>query len=547
MVRGLFLGLLVYNKHYDTFIFQCSFSEKSIPKSAGFRFDDINKFWHQPNPWRARTLEKYATESTKRKWRELAGITDLDKIWLSTPRHIELYDHQKEDARWLIQRKNAYYFGRPGVGKTITTITAINSLKKNNLIDEDPTVLVVCPPGAVNVWKDEIENAAIGDKSIEIAEGTKFKFSFTTRWCVVPDSIIHHPNIFSQLIERNFSVLVDDESHRFAKEKSKRSQALLGYGVKIYKNGLVTRAERRYFLSGTPLPNSKPIELWPILNAVGKPFIKGMFLIEYGIKFCSGFKSEWGWDFNGVSNFEELRDMLIPDFMLYRSKDGLGLPNRIIRYRTLTPPKNISKLIKTVKEMKENIEWLVDRVIEGQDINLVAQLATARKDLGALKARAAKDYIEETLEIEPKLVIFAWHIRAIEILKEICVKLYGEEAVVVVRGGTGKTLKNNAAYSFQNDPKVRIFIGQIQSAGTAITLTKAKRIAFVESSWVPGDNDQAMDRVHRITQNEDVVVDILKFPHDLDEKVLRAIERKQKNLKAFIKKGDKNASNSIKQ
>jgi SNF2 family DNA or RNA helicase len=73
---------------------------------------------------------------------------------------------------------------------------------------------------------------------------------------------------------------------------------------------------------------------------------------------------------------------------------------------------------------------------------------------------------------------------------------------------------------------VRVFIGQVKAAGTAITLTAASEVAIVEPSWVPGDNVQAICRAHRLGQHDSVLASFLYLPGTLDQRIMTVFRRK---------------------
>ena len=66
--------------------------------------------------------------------------------------------------------------------------------------------------------------------------------------------------------------------------------------------------------------------------------------------------------------------------------------------------------------------------------------------------------------------------------------------------------KQSSIDRFQKDKKVKVFIGNIISAGVGITLTKSSYVIFNSFDWVPGNNEQAEDRSHRIGQPNNVTV-----------------------------------------
>jgi SNF2 family DNA or RNA helicase len=84
---------------------------------------------------------------------------------------------------------------------------------------------------------------------------------------------------------------------------------------------------------------------------------------------------------------------------------------------------------------------------------------------------------------------------------------------------------------FQTDPDCRIFIGNIQAAGSGITLAPASsHVVFVEASWVPAELSQCEDRVHRIGTKDNVLVQHLVLEGSLDAVILRTVLKKQNVL-----------------
>lgn len=103
-----------------------------------------------------------------------------------------------------------------------------------------------------------------------------------------------------------------------------------------------------------------------------------------------------------------------------------------------------------------------------------------------------------------------------------------QEEIVVVTGDTTSLQRQKSVDAFQNNKRCRVFIGQIQAAGVAITLTAASRVIFVESDWVPGIIDQAIDRCHRIGQKDAVLAQFLVIQDSLEEYMTRTmIDKKQ--------------------
>lgn len=84
-----------------------------------------------------------------------------------------------------------------------------------------------------------------------------------------------------------------------------------------------------------------------------------------------------------------------------------------------------------------------------------------------------------------------------------------------------------------------VLLASLKAAGTGINLTAASRVYLMEPWWNPAIEEQAMDRVYRIGQTEEVKVVKMIARDSIDERILLLQEKKQKLAKeAFGKKGN---------
>lgn len=476
----------------ETFIFRCAFTEREIPKRAGFRFDAETKSWCTRSMAAASRLKTYAVGAAREK---LESATISVKPWADAvvyPAHEKPYAHQLEAARFALARNRAYLGLDAGLGKTAVAAMVINTL--------DLPALYICPPFLVRNTEEEL-----------------------ARWgavaTIIPDSMLE--KVCAPPTVRKKHVLIVDESHRFKNKTTKRTRALF---ERFYP-----AAARVYFMSGTPMPN-RPRELYTVLSKAAPETIDFMSEFQFGKKFCAGFDNGFGWDFNGASNLPELRRRVIhpagPFMLRMRKKDVLDLPPKIEEILLLDrdAPPRIARMEKKILEHVSPEDLLAGELGKaGEELHL----ATYRRLLGEAKVGSSAAYIDSLLrETTESILVFAIHKETIAKLSTIL----SEFNPLVITGDTPMSERHRIVKKFQTEPKRRLFIGNIQAAGTGFTLTKATRVCFVEYSWTPGDNSQASDRAHRIGQNESVYVQYFCFRNSIDRKVIETLLRKAQHL-----------------
>ncbi len=141
---------------------------------------------------------------------------------------------------------------------------------------------------------------------------------------------------------------------------------------------------------------------------------------------------------------------------------------------------------------------------------------------------------QNTLKDE-QIVIFAIHKDVIEGLRSgLCALGYKAKTLY---GRTSDRNREARIKQFQNG-KLQILVCNIMAAGTAITLTKARHVIFVEQDWVPGNNAQALMRVHRIGQDRKVFCKIMSVRDSVDQKINYLLKTKTRDLLRVFDEND---------
>jgi SWI/SNF-related matrix-associated actin-dependent regulator 1 of chromatin subfamily A len=248
--------------------------------------------------------------------------------------------------------------------------------------------------------------------------------------------------------------------------------------------------------------------------------------IEYAQRYCDAKHNGFGWDFSGASNIEELHNKIHNRIMIRRVKKDVlkDLPDKIRSYIPIEI--NNSNDYKNAESEFSEFAKYVNRSHKVEIQNKTESLKQIAVDG---KMEQSVQWIKDFLESDQKLVVFAWHKKVIDILMEIF-----KNVAVKVDGSITGDERQKAVDSFQNNPNIRLFIGNIKAAGVGITLTAASNVAFLELPWSPGDLDQAEDRCHRIGAKDTVNVYYLLAEGTIEEHIARMIDQKRKVVEGIL-------------
>jgi SNF2 family DNA or RNA helicase len=98
---------------------------------------------------------------------------------------------------------------------------------------------------------------------------------------------------------------------------------------------------------------------------------------------------------------------------------------------------------------------------------------------------------------------------------------------VSLRGDQTAIARQQAVDAFNGDPEVGIAVCSLTAAGVGVNLQTASNVVLAELSWTAAEQTQAIDRVHRIGQDEPVTAWRIIAAHTLDAKIAELIDQKQ--------------------
>lgn len=521
-------GKIVTLHNPKTFCIRFPFSYDTVNKVktlTGKRWNPNGKYWTAPiNDFNKQKLEEwgfmfdaYIQQYAHSKPKELVE-DELDTKATLRP-------YQIEGVNWFhTHNGNILLADDQGLGKTVQTITYVNSVKRF-------PCLIVCPASLKFNWKKEIIKWT-GDKSIYICEGRTPSISPAKlrkyHWVIINYDIIAgssqekskaermQPSWHNTIKDAEMVMMVLDESQNIKNESSKRTKAILSLGKWI---------SGRACLSGTPISN-RPMEFYTTIQLIDPTLFPNKY--AFGRRYCGPKNNGFGTTYNGATNIDELHQILTSSFMIRRLKSDVltELPAK----QKIAIPVNISGKpardyydaeVDFIQFLKKNFDQ--KKVDKAKRAEAIMKLNMLRKLAMQAKLMSCVEWIETFLESGRKLVVFAWHQEAINTLMD----KFGKIAVKI-DGTVNAAERQEAVEAFQNSDKVRLFVGNIKAAGTGLTLTAASDTCTIELSWSPADLAQAEDRVHRIGQTNAVCNYYLLAAETIDDYMMNLIDNKKK-------------------
>jgi len=428
--------------------------------------------------------------------------------------------HQKEAIQKLVENKKFILSDDMGLGKTTSAIIA-------SLESGSKKVLIICPATLKINWKREIENYS--DKSVYIAEGKNFSTDFD--FVIINYDIIknfHDPKKKddSQVLLANFDLVIIDEAHYIKNAQAQRTKLI---------NDIVKNVDRLWLLTGTPM-TSRPIDYFNLLSLVDSPVAKNW--LAYVIRYCEGYQFKAGprkvWNVMGASNLEELRDRT-EGLTLRRLKENvLDLPDKII-----TPIYLKLKSKQYEEVMGEYYDWYDKNPDESKSLTVqFSKLTKVRQIIADEKITRTIEIAENIIEQDKKVIIFCNFTDSLEKITNHFGKI-----AVKLNGSMSKTEKQYSVDQFQENNKIKVFVGNIKASSVGITLTSAEAVIFNDISFLPSDMAQAEDRAYRYGQKSNVLVYYPIFQNTIEDIIYDIVNNKKKVI-ATVMGDDRNPADA---
>ncbi len=419
--------------------------------------------------------------------------------------------HQKEAIEKLAGSKRFILADDMGLGKTTSTIIAALETKAKK-------ILIVCPASLKINWEREIANYS--DRPVFIAEGKKY--STESDFVIVNYDILknfHDPKDkeISLLEQSNFDLVILDEAHMISNPQAQRTKII---------NSFVKKIDRVWLLTGTPM-TSRPINYYNILNLIESPVAANW--MAYAIRYCQGYQFNAGkrkvWNVQGASNLEELRERTSKQILRRLKEDVLDLPDKIIS------PIYLRLKSKEYEDlMGEYYDWYDNKSEESSSLTVqFSKLMKVRKVIADEKIKNTIEIAENIIDQGKKVIIFT---NFTETLQQIH-QHFGKTSVYL-DGSCSKIQRQNAVDQFQENEKIKVFVGNLKAAGVGLTLTSAEVVIMNDLSFVPAEHAQAEDRAYRYGQKNNVLVYYPLFENTIEGAIYDILSRKKKIINTVM-------------
>lgn len=462
-------------------------------------------------------------------------------VTISKP-NVTLYAHQAPGVKWMVTHgtrpmsdsvngvnrrpaKGCINADVMGLGKTIQ-----GALAAACHVRADPSIgiVVVCPKSVELNWHRELRQAGVDGAEV---------FS-VGKQPVRPEVVIiggrertnYHP--LDSLPARY--VLIADEAHLYQNLAAKRTKQFLGLARS-------SRCVAVYMLTGTPLKNGRPSNLFPLLLAARHPLADSK--TDFEERFCGATvrrflttdaltgesRMRQRYDTSGARNLQELH-ALTKDFIIRRTHaDCPDIPDLI---RTLLPVRldNDQQRAYDAYFAELRQQWrsrMQRREISGEGSALVL-LNNLRRAGSLAKVDAAVELAGEVLSEGGKPVLFTSYIETAERIAE-----YLPQNTPVFHGGLSRTQRENIVADFTAG-KVDAFVGVGSAAGTGINLQAGADVFLVDRPWTPGDALQWEYRCKRIGSKADRINSRWLQFGVVDSKIDGIIQRKFGNIEEVL-------------
>ena len=409
-------------------------------------------------------------------------------------------------------------------------------------------VLIVAPTSVVAVWPKEFADYAAFPYTIRTLLGTRerrlkelndlVRFPYQhLKVAVINYEAARGDEVFEALRNYNADLIVADESQRIKTHDAAQSKAMHQLGDK---------ARYKLILSGTPVQN-EAVDIFSQYRFLD-PTIFGMNFYAFRGRYCV----MGGFNRKQIVQYRDLDALIKKEHSIaYRvtKEEALDLPEQTFENRYITLSKKERNIYdKLRRDSFAELDGggtitattVLTKLLRLQQFTggfLVEDDAARPQLVSRGKLDALADILQDyVVEGKKKLVIFARFIPEVMEIIKLANDIAGKHGMktVAIYGDIKKELRGDIVQQFQTDPATMVFVGQIDTAGTGITLTAADTCVYYSENFNYATYEQSLSRIHRIGQRHPCTYIHLVAEKTVDELILKSLAAKEDLAKTIV-------------
>ena len=409
-------------------------------------------------------------------------------------------------------------------------------------------VLIVAPTSVVAVWPKEFADYAAFPYTIRTLLGTRerrlkelndlVRFPYQhLKVAVINYEAARGDEVFEALRNYNADLIVADESQRIKTHDAAQSKAMHQLGDK---------ARYKLILSGTPVQN-EAVDIFSQYRFLD-PTIFGMNFYAFRGRYCV----MGGFNRKQIVQYRDLDALIKKEHSIaYRvtKEEALDLPEQTFENRYITLSKKERNIYdKLRRDSFAELDGggtitattVLTKLLRLQQFTggfLVEDDAAKPQLVSRGKLDALADILQDyVVEGKKKLVIFARFIPEVMEIIKLANDIAGKHGIqtVAIYGDIKKELRGDIVQQFQTDPATTVFVGQIDTAGTGITLTAADTCVYYSENFNYATYEQSLSRIHRIGQRHPCTYIHLVAEKTVDELILKSLAAKEDLAKTIV-------------
>lgn len=431
-----------------------------------------------------------------------------------------------------------------GCGKTLTAIAIAGAAYAAGKIER---LLVVAPTSVVAVWPKELQEYAefkytcrtlLGDKASrlkQLSDLEKFPFK-ALKVAVINYESTWRDGIFEALQEFDADMIIADESQRIKTHDAAQSKAMHQLG---------DQARYKLILSGTPVQNNA-IDIYSQYRFLD-PTVFGKNFYQFRNRYAI----MGGFNRRQIVGYKDMDDLIRREHSIafrITKEEAIDLPEQTFEVRHIQMDKKLADLYQRIKrDSYAEIETggqitattVLTKLLRLQQLAggfLVTDDAARPQLVSTAKLEALSDIVQDyVVDGGKKLVIFARFVPEVKAIIDLMKKVLPDrKKEVSIYGEIKKEDRGAIVQQFQTDPDTVVFVGQIDTAGTGVTLTAADTCVYYSKNFNYAAYEQSLSRIHRIGQRNTCTYIDLVMEKTVDEMINRALAKKEDIAKTVV-------------